>query len=250
MTPQVQIVGLTGLPEVRPGDDLVSLIVAAVRRAGLKVAPADVFVVAQKVVSKAEGRLVSLAEVTPSSLALQWARRVGRDPRIVELVLREAVRIVRMDRGVLICETAHGFVCANAGVDTSNAPPETAVLLPRDPDDSARRLAEGLRAALGCAVGVIVSDTVGRPWREGQVNVALGVAGVQPLVDYRGRRDAAGRPLEATMMAVADELAAAAELVMGKLAGVPVAWVTGVHAVAGEGTVREILRRPETDLFR
>lgn len=250
MLPRLQIVGLSGLPEIHPGDDLVGLIAEAIRRAAVPVSPGEVVVVTQKIVSKAEGRLVRLDEVIPSAVAERWAKRAGRDPRLIELVLREAVRIVRMDRGVLICETVHGFVCANAGVDTSNVPPGMAALLPRDPDDSARRLAEGLRAALGVPVGVIISDTFGRPWREGQVNVALGVAGVSPLVDYRGQRDTAGRHLEATVMAVADELAAAAELVMGKLNGVPVALVTGVDLRGGEGTGRDLVRDPASDLFR
>lgn len=249
MSSRVEIVGLQGMPEVRPGDDLVALIVDAVRQTGLQVMAGDVFVVTQKVVSKAEGRLVALADVVPSRLADEWAARMGRDARVIELVLREAIRVVRMDRGVLICETSHGFVCANAGVDTSNVPPGMAVLLPRDPDRSADRLAAGLERRFGVPVGVIVSDTFGRPWREGQVNVALGVAGLGALVDYRGRLDGSGRRLEATRMAVADEIAAAGELVMGKLSGVPVALIRGVQW-EGSGTGRELLRPPEADLFR
>jgi coenzyme F420-0:L-glutamate ligase/coenzyme F420-1:gamma-L-glutamate ligase len=251
--PALQLIGLAGLPEVEPGDDLVALVVEAVRGAPLEVAAQDVFVITQKVVSKAEGRLVPLDTVEPSALARQWSTASGKDARVVELVLREAVRIVRMDRGVLIAETRHGFVCANAGVDTSNVAAGWAALLPEDADASARRIRDGLSAALGCTVGVIVADTFGRAWREGQTNVAIGLAGFSPILDYRGRTDPHGHTLQATAIAVADELAAAAELVMGKTRGVPVAIVKGggsIGLVTGDGSARELRRRPEEDLFR
>lgn len=249
----LQVVGLSRLPEVQAGDDLVALISHAVRAAPLEVAAHDVFVVTQKVVSKAEGRLVRLDTVEPSPFARRWSETSGKDARVVELVLREAARIVRMDRGVIIAETRHGFVCANAGVDTSNVAEGWAALLPEDPDASARRLRDGLGAAFGCAVAVIVADTFGRAWREGQTNVAIGLAGLAPVLDYRGRTDAHGRRLEATAIAVADELAGAAELVMGKARGIPVAVVkggAGVGLTTGDGSARELRRRAEEDLFR
>ena len=251
--PTLYLVGLPGLPEVEAGDDLVALVVQAARHAALEVAAHDVFVITQKVVSKAEGRLVRLDTVEPSAIARQWSTVSGKDARVVELVLRESVRIVRMDRGVVIAETRHGFVCANAGVDTSNVPDGWAALLPEDADASARRIRDGLGAAFGCPVAVIVTDTFGRAWREGQTNVAIGLAGLSPILDYRGRRDAHGHTLQATAIAVADELAAAAELVMGKTRGVPVAVVKGggdIGLITGDGSAGELRRRPEEDLFR
>jgi coenzyme F420-0:L-glutamate ligase/coenzyme F420-1:gamma-L-glutamate ligase len=249
----VRLVGLTGVPEVKRGDDLVALALAAVERSHLAVERGDVFVYAQKIVSKAEGRLVRLDSVSPSALAREWGQAWGRDPRVIELVLQEATRIVRMERGVLIAETRHGFVCANSGVDTSNIHPGEAALLPMDPDASARRLCEGLRAALRLPIGVIISDTFGRPWREGQTNVAIGVAGMRPIVDYRGSQDVHGQVLRSTEIAAADELAAAAELVMRKTLGIPIAVVKGTglgDAGLDEGSGRALLRPREQDLFR
>jgi coenzyme F420-0:L-glutamate ligase/coenzyme F420-1:gamma-L-glutamate ligase len=234
---------------VWPGDDLAALIAAAVAPTPLQTG--DVVVVTQKVVSKAEGRLVALATITPSPFAQAIAAAHGKDPRHVEVVLRESRRIVRMDRGILIAETRHGFICANAGVDASNVPGTDVVsLLPEDPDASAERIRAGLRARLGVEVGVVVSDTFGRVWRLGQTNVAIGVAGVRPLVDYVGQRDPYGYDLRVTQLAVADEIAAAAELVMGKVSGVPVAVVRGLAHLLGEGRARDLVRPPETDLFR
>lgn len=247
---EVRVVALGGLPEIVPGDNLTSLIVQAVEQAALTVDPSDVFVVAHKIVSKAEGRLVRLDEVEASPLAERWSKRAGKDSRLVELALREAAGIVRMDRDVLIAETAHGFVCANAGVDTSNVVQGAAALLPADPDASARHLQAGLAAAFGQPIAVIISDTFGRPWREGQVNVAVGVAGLRPLVDYRGYVDPHGHRLQASVIAVADELASAAELVMGKTSRIPVALVKGAAYAAGDGTARELVRPRERDLFR
>jgi coenzyme F420-0:L-glutamate ligase/coenzyme F420-1:gamma-L-glutamate ligase len=209
-----------------------------------------VLVVCQKIVSKAEGRVVALDGVEPSAEAKRLAKEGAKDPRQVELVLRESARIVRRGHGVLICETHHGFVCANAGVDLSNAPgPDTAVLLPRDPDASARRLREALCAAGAGPLAVVVSDTFGRPWREGLVDVALGSAGIAPIDDQRGSLDLAGRALAVTAMATCDQLAAAAGLLMTKGAGVPAVWVEGVP-LEGDGAVRDTLRDPATDLFR
>ena len=247
----IRIRGLRGLPEIRPGDDLCREILRALANgvtAGPE--PGAIFVVAQKAVSKAEGRLVSLADVEPSERARLWAEESGRDSRVVEMILREARRIVRMDRGILIAETQHGFVCANAGVDTSNVPPGYVTLLPVDPDASARRLREGLETALSRPVAVIISDTFGRPWRIGLVNVALGVSGLSPLIDYRGNVDSFGRPLQVTILAIADELAAAAELVMGKTCGIPVAIIEGLGLTSTQGTGRDLIRSEGEDLFR
>jgi coenzyme F420-0:L-glutamate ligase / coenzyme F420-1:gamma-L-glutamate ligase len=246
----LHILGVAALPEVTRGADLAALIVEAVGRGPHAVEAGDVFVVAQKVVSKAEGAMVQLDEVSPSVMAARWAADTGKDARVVEVVLRESRRIVRMDHGVLISETRHGFVCANAGVDASNVEPGFVTVLPDDPDASADRLRAALSAAFGCAVAVIVSDTFGRAWREGVVNVALGVSGLMPLVDYRGTTDSRGRPLTATVIALADELAAAAEIVTRKSAGTPVAIVRGAAEWAGDGHGRMLVRDASRDLFR
>ena len=247
--PPVQILPLAGLPEIRPGDDLARFILGAVRMQDYQVAAGDVFVIAQKIVSKAEGRIVSLDSIVPSSRAAKWAAEWGKDPRVIELVLRESKRIIRMERGVIVAETSHGFVCANAGIDLSNADEGTAILLPIDPDVSAFALQTRLGQALGIDIGIIISDTFGRPWREGLVNVALGVAGVAAIIDYRGERDANGKLLQATIIALADELASAAELVMGKADRVPVAIIRGV-ANTPPGSGRDLIRPEEKDLFR
>jgi coenzyme F420-0:L-glutamate ligase/coenzyme F420-1:gamma-L-glutamate ligase len=242
-------VPLPGLPAIAPGEDLAARIAEAAGRSGVALRD-GVLVVCQKVVSKAEGRVVRLAEVTPSAEAQRIARDDGKDPRQVEVVLRETARVVRRGHGVLICETRHGFVCANAGVDLSNAPDDdVAVLLPEDPDASARALREALVARGAGPLGVVVSDTFGRPWREGLVDVALGCAGLAPVRDLRGHRDWTGRPLQVTATATADQLAAAAGLLMEKASGVPAVWVEGVSP-EGDGRLRDLLRDPATDLFR
>jgi coenzyme F420-0:L-glutamate ligase/coenzyme F420-1:gamma-L-glutamate ligase len=244
----IRLVPLTGLPEIEPGHDLARSLREAAERADVTLA-GNVLVVCQKIVSKAEGRLVALADVTPGPEAEEIAAEHDRDPRQVELVLRESRRIVRRGHGVLITETHHGFVCANSGVDLSNAPgPEIAVLLPEDPDASARRLHQALSDEQG-PTPVIVTDTFGRPWREGLVDLAIGSAGLAPLRDDRGSRDRAGRELLVTQPATADQLAAAAGLLMWKGAGIPAVVVEGVH-FEGDGSVRELLRDPAGDLFR
>lgn len=236
---------------MQPGDDLAALIAAALDAAGARLEAGDIVCVTQKVVSKAEGRLVDLAAIEPSPVARSFAAAYEKDPRLVEVVLRESSRIVRMDHGVIIAETRQGFVCANAGVDVSNlARPGVACLLPEGPDRSAEVLRRALRQLLGVEVPVIITDTFGRPWRDGAVNVAIGVAGLAPLADYRGEADSAGRRLAASLLAVADELASAAELVMGKLARRPVAIVRGYPFAPGEGSGRQLLMPPERDLFR
>ena len=239
----VTIWPVEGLPEIRERDDLGALIAG---RAELQ--DGDVLVVAQKAVSKAEGRIVRLAEIEASAEARELA--ADHDPRQLEVILREAARLVRTRPPLVIAETRHGFVCASAGVDASNAPePGMIVLLPEDPDASAARIRERVSDLTGAEVGVIVSDSFGRAWRQGTTDVAIGVAGVRPLLDLKGLRDATGYELHATLIAVADELAGAAELVMGKTAGVPAAVIRGVD-VLGEGSARELVMPPDRDLFR
>jgi coenzyme F420-0:L-glutamate ligase/coenzyme F420-1:gamma-L-glutamate ligase len=248
---KVELFAIEGLPDVVPGDDIAELVVLGIRRLGERLEPGDIVVVTQKIVSKAEGRLIRLAEVTPSAFAVRWAAESGTDPRVAELVLRESRRIVRMDRGILIAETHQGLVCANAGVDLSNvAGGEVATLLPVDPDASARRIRAGLHAIAGVEVPVVISDTFGRPWREGLVNVAIGVAGLVPLRSYVGSRDPQGFSLQATIEALADELGAAAGLVSSKLNRTPAVLVRGILYEAGEGAARDLLRAPERDMFR
>jgi coenzyme F420-0:L-glutamate ligase/coenzyme F420-1:gamma-L-glutamate ligase len=240
---------LGGLPAVEPGADLAALVADAAAKSGVALAD-GVLAVCQKIVSKAEGRLVDLSGVTPRDEAKKIAAEDGKDPRHVEVILRETRRVVRRGPGVLICETAHGFVCANAGVDLSNAPADdVAVLLPLDPDASARRLRDGLVARGAGPLGVIVTDTFGRPFREGLVDVALGCAGLTPLDDLRGSPDLRGRSLQVTTVATADALAAAAGLLMRKDAGVPAVWIEGVP-LAGDASARVLLRDPKLDLFR
>ena len=238
---------LEGLPEIEAGDDLATLLADAAERAG-GLLDADVVVVAQKIVSKAEGRVVSLDGIEPSAQARELA--ADADPRHVELILRESVRIVRSRPPLVIAETRHGFICASAGVDASNAKGAgTVVLLPLDPDASAARIRDGLRERTGRNVGVIVSDSFGRPFRQGTTDIALGVAGLRPLLDLRGSRDRAGYELQSTQIAVADELAGAAELVLGKSGDNPAAVVRGVD-LRGDGTGRELVMPAERDLFR
>jgi coenzyme F420-0:L-glutamate ligase/coenzyme F420-1:gamma-L-glutamate ligase len=250
-TSEVRLLPVRDLPEIVPGTDLAYEIVAAMERGGTPIAGGDVLVVTHKIVAKAEGALVDLRTITPSPFAEQYAARWGKDPRHIEVVLRQSARIVRMDHGVLISETRHGFICANAGVDASNMMGEdTVCVLPVEPDASARRIVEGVQALTGQTVAVIVCDTFGRAWREGLTNIAIGVAGLRPLHSYVGMPDAQGRELRVSVMAVADELASAAELVMGKLDRVPAALIRGYGYEAGSGSARELLRRPELDLFR
>jgi coenzyme F420-0:L-glutamate ligase/coenzyme F420-1:gamma-L-glutamate ligase len=239
---RLDIIALPNLPEVRPGDDIASFI----RNAKVAMDRTVVLAIAQKIVSKSEGAIVDLREIQPSALARSWAEKWQKDPRLIELILSQSRRIVKMDRGVIISETRHGFVCANAGVDQSNVPGEHfATVLPIDPDASARRL----RASLNCGA-VIVTDTFGRPWREGLVDVAIGVAGLDPLEDLRGQTDRHGRKLSSTIVAVADQLAAAAGLVMRKAEGCPVALIRGFDFQPSESTARSLLRKPDQDLFR
>jgi coenzyme F420-0:L-glutamate ligase/coenzyme F420-1:gamma-L-glutamate ligase len=239
----IEVRPVEGLPEIREGDDLAALVAGAA-----ELADGDVVVVAQKAVSKAEGRVVRLDELEPSALAREIAE--DQDPRQIEVVLREAARIVRRRGALVIAETRHGFVCASAGVDASNTPRAgMLVLLPLDPDESARRIRERLHELTGRTVGVLVTDSFGRPWRQGTTDVAIGAAGIPVLLDLRGRLDANGYELRSTQIAVADEIAGAAELVMGKTDGVPAAVVRGLR-LEGDGRARELVMPAERDLFR
>ncbi|MEK6277614.1 MAG: coenzyme F420-0:L-glutamate ligase [Actinomycetota bacterium] len=245
---ELQAIPIAGLPEVGKGDAVGKLIMA---RAELR--DGDIVVVSQKVVSKAEGRVVRLDSALPGERAVELARELGKDPELVQLVLDESAAVLRAERGVLVCETRHGLVCANAGVDTSNVPRGMAALLPLDPDASARRIRAELREAAGAGPAVIVSDSFGRAWRVGQSEVAIGCAGMTPLDDWRGRVDAGGEELSATLIAVADEAAAAADLVRDKASRVPAVLVRGLerHVSGDDGPGAAALRRPRgEDLFR
>jgi coenzyme F420-0:L-glutamate ligase / coenzyme F420-1:gamma-L-glutamate ligase len=251
----VAVLALDGIPEIRIRDDLGAIIGNAIQRTpdALPLRDDDVLVVTQKVVSKAEGAVVDLTGIVPGDDALEFARRFDRDPRQVQVVLDEARRVVRMESGVLITETPHGFVCANGGVDASNVGPDSGslvTLLPRDPDASAAGIRRAVRARFGVDVPVIVSDSFGRPWRWGIVDVAIGVSGLLPLDDLRGVPDADGRVMRSTVRAVADELASAAELVLGKTAARPVALVRGATFTRGEGSIRDVVMPAQNDLFR
>ena len=254
MARAITAVAVEGLPEVRPGDDLPELITGALARQRETLQPGDVLVMAHKIVSKAEGRIRRLADVEPGPRALELGEALGKDPRHVQVVLDESRAVRRASQGVLICVTHHGFVCANAGVDASNVPGEdTLVLLPKDPDASARRLRRDLTDRLGTEPAVVITDSFGRAWRHGQVDIAIGCAGLEPIDDWRGRTDATGHQLRATRIAVADELAAAADLTRTKDGALPLVLVRGAgrHVGAGDGPGAAALVRPEAeDLFR
>jgi coenzyme F420-0:L-glutamate ligase/coenzyme F420-1:gamma-L-glutamate ligase len=247
---RLEIIGLEGIGEAQRGDSIGKLIAEACARQGLALARGDVLVVAHKIVSKAEGRVVALAEVEPSARAVEIGRELAKDPRLVEIILRESRRIVRKGGNALIVETHHGFVCANAGVDLSNVGLEHAALLPRDPDASAREIRTAIERLTGVAPGVIISDSFGRAWRVGTVDVAVGVAGLAPIKDERGTSDSYGYELRAAVAAVADEFAAAAELAMGKKDRVPVVLIKGYEGKGEDGSVKELLRPEAEDLFR
>lgn len=251
MASELRIIPIQGIGEVSPGDDLAALILGALEQHGQRLEAGDILVVTQKIVSKAEGRLVDPQTVEPSAFAHAVAAQGAKDAHHYEVVLREARRVSRMDRGVLIVETRHGLICANAGVDESNVDGgRMLTLLPEDPDASAAALRAALQERSGVVAAVIISDTFGRAWREGQVNVAIGVAGMMPLANYAGQPDTYGYEMRVTNIAVADELAAAAELVMGKVDKVPVAIIRGYAYLPGEGDARMLVRAPERDLFR
>jgi coenzyme F420-0:L-glutamate ligase/coenzyme F420-1:gamma-L-glutamate ligase len=254
MSADVEIVALDGIPEITPGVDLAAILSDAIERASglLPLREDDVLVVTQKVVSKAENAIVDLATIEPRPEAVEFAERWDRDARQIEVVLREARRVVRMEHGVLITETPHGFICANGGVDASNVGPasgQIVTLLPRDPDASARAIREAIRARFGVDVPVIVSDSFGRPWRWGITDVAIGVSGLVPIEDLRGTPDADGRVMKSTIRASADEIASAAELAFGKTDGRPAAIVRGARPLRGEGSIADAIMPREFDLF-
>jgi|SRR5579859_1434391 len=256
MDTELRIIPITSIGEISTGCDLGILLFEALHQQHLALEQGDVLVITQKIVSKAEGRVVNLAAIEPSPFAQAIAQQANKDARHIEVVLRESKRIVRMDHGVIISETYHGFVCANAGVDESNiAGANLLTLLPIDADQSAQRIRTRLQEMMGYDtptfnVTVLISDTWGRPWRMGQVNMAIGVAGMDPLIDYRGQRDSYGYEMQASVIAIADELASAAELVMGKVDRVPVALIRGYRYTPQEGSIRSLARESSTDMFR
>ena len=251
MPPEVRVIGIEGMPEMNTGDDLAGFMIDAADRQGSPIQEGDVLVVTQKVVSKVEGKVVHMSDVVASPLAITITEGHRRDPRHTEWILRESKRIVRMDRGVIISETRHGFYCANAGIDASNIPgDDTVALLPDDSDASAQGIRQAVKDRLGVNVAVIVSDTFGRPWRNGAANVAIGVAGLDPMLSYVGQEDSHGHELFTTEIAVADELAATAELVTGKVLGVPVSIIRGYPFVPMENaSIQRLLRTSDKDLF-
>ena len=248
----LSIIPLEGLPEIQPGDDLVRLLLDGMVRARTDPADGDVLCICHKVISKAEGRLVEIERLKPSKIARAWAKANGRDEHEVQAVLAEAQSVVRVRQGVLITETRHGCICANSGVDRSNVPAGHVCLLPEDPDRSAQDLAAGLAKATGVAIGVVVTDTLGRPFRVGAINVAIGLAGVAPLRDHRGHKDPAGRTLQSAVTAVGDELAAASGLVMGKLRRIPAVLIQGLPTEPADlaGTGASLIRERGQDLFQ
>jgi coenzyme F420-0:L-glutamate ligase/coenzyme F420-1:gamma-L-glutamate ligase len=250
------VLPLTGLPSIRPGDDLPELLAESLVDVCSALEPnsvlsTDVLVVAQKVVSKAEGAFVNINDVTPTKAAIEMAAVVDKDPRLVEVILANSARVVRSVKGVLITETLHGFICANAGVDASNSLDQGVLtLLPEDPDRSARQIRQGIEKRLGASPAVVISDSFNRPWREGSINVAIGTAGFSPLADVRGTADDRGQALHATVVSVADEIASAAQLVMGETGGVPAAVIRGLQLQPSDEGSSALLRKPEADLFR
>jgi coenzyme F420-0:L-glutamate ligase / coenzyme F420-1:gamma-L-glutamate ligase len=248
--PEYRVIGITGIPLVQSGDDVAALMFDAAEAQGTPLEAGDALIVTQRIVSKAEGQVVPLDDFEPSAFARDYAERMEKDPRLVEAVLRESTRIVRQVGGVLITQTRHGFICANAGIDGSNVGGDDLVsLLPVDPDASCRGIRDAARERLGAEIAVVMTDTFGRPWRQGQTNIAIGVAGLEPMRSFVGMPDMDGRELRVTTICVADELAGASELVMGKLDGIPAAIVRGFEYDRGEGTSESFVRTREYDLF-
>ncbi len=249
--PSIELIPLPVAGEIRAGDSVAQVLVDALRRKRLQLRSGDILVVKHKIISKAEGRLIDLDTIEPSADSIGWARQYGLDPRVIELALRESRAVIRRKNGVLITETHHGFLCANGGIDVSNVDGgRHALLLPEDPDLSAARVQRALRKLTGISIPVIITDSFGRPWREGLTEFAIGISGMKPLRDDRGRRDSHGYKLKASVEAVADELACAAGLVCGKLNRTPACIIRGFHHKRGKGSFRDLLRQPDTDLFR
>lgn len=251
MSDPVQLIVLKDLPLVKEGDDVAELVMGAAQKMGIQWVRTDVLVVAQKIVSKSEGRIRDLKKINPGLLAVNVSKQVGKDPRLVELILSESKTIVRAKPDVLIVETLSGLICANAGIDQSNVEGDEMVcLLPEDPDRSARKIRETIESRAGCDVAVIISDTFGRPWRLGQTNVAIGCAGISPLRDERGKKDLYDRELQDSCIAEVDQLASAAGLVMKKTGGTPAVLIRGHDLIKGDDPVKTLFRPPEEDLFR
>jgi len=246
----IQIIPVRISADVRPHDELDVLILEAIKQNSAEICDGDVLVVAQKIVSKAEDRIVDLGSVKPSRKAVRMGKEHGKDPRVMELILQESVEILRAKKGVIVSETKHGFVCANAGIDQSNVQGDVAVLLPVDPDRSAGKLRDAIKRKTGKDVAVVITDTFGRTFREGQINVAIGVAGIKPIKSYIGSRDMYGRKLKVTEIAIVDEIAPAAELVMGKAKGVPVVIIRGLEFEKTKSGIKSLIRPKENDLFR
>ena len=247
----IELIPIRGIPEISNRDEIGQIIIQSCRKQGTPIRNNDILVITHKIVSKAEGRVLALNSVTPSKFAINSGRHIGKDPRQVEVILSESRRLVKMVRGLIIAETPHGFVCANAGVDQSNVQKGKVVLLPKKPDKSAQQIRDYIAAKTGKALAVIISDTFGRAWREGQTDVAIGIAGIEPFADYRGTRDQYGYDLKATIICIADELASAAELCMNKLDRVPAALIRGYKFKRGENvSSRTLARKPNRDLFR
>jgi coenzyme F420-0:L-glutamate ligase/coenzyme F420-1:gamma-L-glutamate ligase len=247
----ITLTAVEGIPMIKVGDDLAALIAAGIEHTGLKLESGDILIVCQKVISKAEGRVVELSEIEPSEFANNLAKRWEKDPRAVELVLRQTSRIVRNDHGVIIVETGPGWICANAGIDESNSlEDDRAILLPEDPDASARGIRDQMRIRFGVDIAVLVTDTFGRPWRDGLTEVCLGIAGMNPMLDLRGTNDLGGRELHHTVVAIADDLACAAGLLMEKAGAIPAVVVRGYQFEAYEGSAKVLIRPAEDDLFR
>jgi coenzyme F420-0:L-glutamate ligase/coenzyme F420-1:gamma-L-glutamate ligase len=248
---EIELRAIRGIPEITSGADLALEISNAAESSGIALASDDILIIAQKIVSKSEGRIVDLEQISPSDTAIALAEKQDRDPRLIEVVLSESAELVRSDAHILITETKHGFVCANAGVDRSNVEGDNHVAtLPIDPDLSARRIRERIGELLSIDVAIIITDTFGRAWREGLANAAIGIAGINPLLDFRGKVDDFGKELSATVLAVADELAAASGLLMRKTARVPVVLVRGYQYQHGEHSAAELIRPKSRDLFR
>ena len=251
MPSPISIIPIPGIPEIKPGDDLVKIVIDTTLKQDTDIRERDVIVFAHKIVSKSEGRIARVGDISPSDFSVTVGKMLDKDPRFVELILRESRRIVKMDNGRLIVENTQGVTCANAGVDLSNVSGgEEAVLLPVNPDESAKRLADGFKRELGFETAVIIADTVGRPWRNGLVQVAIGCYGISPLKDYRGLKDTKGYDLHATVLAQADEVSSAAGLVMGKTEGIPVVIVRGFEYEKSTDGANQLLRTKGDDLFR
>jgi len=247
---EIRIIGIKGIPEVSRGEDIGAIILDTLRKHGDGLKENDIVVVTQKIVSKAEGRVMALSSFKPSKRAIKLAAKLGKDSKHVQAILEESKRILRAENGIVIVETKHGLICANAGIDQSNLKPNNVSLLPKDPDTSASKIMSSIKNKAGVSVGVIISDTFGRPFREGHVNIAIGVAGLKPMKDYRGKDDGYGNVLKATVMAVADEIASAAELATGKLERVPVVIVRGYKYQRGDGGSKELIRPFSKNLFK